>query len=402
MTKASFEEVLKQLQHAPLNWKNLKRLRLELNRLMTPNPHFSFEHSTLDGVAVSFKNDHTFEDLTIGVPSFNRPYYLRPCIDFMAKQFKGATIVISDASKPEAREQNRRAVADTLKKYPDAKITYNEYPEDIHQIDFLKETVAQVRTEYFLKWDDDDFYNPHGVREAIDYMKVNPGTVSMTGPSVNMTTHEKRTTLSAHMTLPVNNSSAAENLTFVTLGLVMSWYNIFRTQVFRESLNDIMYLRASSIDQLWDLSFSLAIALRGQTQFIKQVFVARRHRGQRVSFNTYTYGRALLYKLIDEEKSADYFLFRREFREAVIRHRVFDKADKAYDQKLTMLVDDVCRRMFLTSAEDDVIQRSVYRDFFLGHYLTNRWVERLQKHDADKSFITAALKIVRDVEVSRA
>jgi hypothetical protein len=154
-----------------------------------------------------------FSDLTIGVTAFNRPRYLVPLLGYIADYFPGATIIIGDASDAVNKERHKAKIGEMRTTNPGLAIIYDEHEPDTPWLDVILRISNAITTEYFVKWDDDDFYNPAAIREAIGFMESDPSISCMTGPSVNLAVDEDdRLTITGHVAMTFEDEELVSEL----------------------------------------------------------------------------------------------------------------------------------------------------------------------------------------------
>jgi glycosyltransferase domain-containing protein len=106
-------------------------------------------------------------DLTILLPTYNRPEFLRRALEYYADQDLPANIVVADSSPPETLRKNA-AIADLLKSR--LRIQHMSYPPDISVWDKIQHALQKVTTLSVVMAADDDFFTMGGLQRSVRYL----------------------------------------------------------------------------------------------------------------------------------------------------------------------------------------------------------------------------------------
>lgn len=379
---------------ADLGYAGLVRYRSELRNLVGKRKAVKLLRPELQGAKKMVDPSFEFPDLTIGITAFNRPVYLASCLDYIVEYFPGATVIIADASNSENKALHQAKIAELAANSRNVVFRFKAFDEDAPHLAPVLYLGEETRTAFFVKWDDDDFYNPVAIREAISTMENDESVVSMTGPSVNLTTvGSDKIFVTGHATTSINDWNITERLIFLGLTATQCWNNLFRTEAFRQSVESIMYLQFTDLDQLWDHALTVEIALLGRSEKTQTLFMARRAGGNRVSENKIFRGRDLLYKLIDPDRSGDYALFRQKVGESLRRTFGPGNENAARDA-----LDEVCKSLIMASCGNELLYRNVSRDFLTMHSENEAWFQIAQKNSQALAFIYTAVSVVDETD----
>lgn len=382
------------LSSADLGYAGLVRYRSELRNLVGKRKAVELLRHKLRGTKKMDDPGFEFPDLTIGITAFNRPIYLESCLHYIVEYFPGATVIIADASSSENKAFHQATIAKLSANCRNVVFRFKAFDEDAPHLEPVLYIAEETKTEFFVKWDDDDFYNPLALREAISTMGNDESIVSMTGPSVNLTTEgSDKIIVTGHATTSIKDWNIIERLIFLGLTATQCWNNLFRTEAFRQSVESIMYLKRTDLDQLWDHALTVEIALRGRSEKTETLFMARRAGGNRTSENKMFRGRDLLYKLIDPNRSGDYTLFRQKVGESLRRTFGPGNEDTAREA-----LDEVCKSLIMASCGNELLYRNVSRDFLTTHTENEAWFQIAQKNSQALAFINTAVSVVDETD----
>ncbi len=107
-------------------------------------------------------------DLTIVIPTYNRPNYLKRHLKFLSLLENPHKILVLDGSSPDIQLIN----AKNMQVYPE--ITLLQFDSKLHQGLRFFEGIKKVTTPYLAFSADDDLLVPKGVSEALNYLKTHP------------------------------------------------------------------------------------------------------------------------------------------------------------------------------------------------------------------------------------
>jgi|GEM_PF-4799617 len=370
----------------PLGYDTLEPLRKDVQRYIGEAAGGRIDREKLKTVTAMAPSGATFSDLTIGITAFNRPVYFESCLGFIARYFPGANVIVADASTGQNKALHRESVSKLSAAESPVSISFQEFDAEEPQLNVVQYLVDETVTEFFLKWDDDDFYNPVAVAEAIETLRNKPDHVAMTGPSVNIGMaqgNEKYFGIYGHTTVALQEKETVKRLIFAVLAATPFWYCLFRTKTFQSSIRNLMFLRSTELDQLWDAALAVEVALHGLCGKTDALFMIRRAGLGRVTANQSFYGREMIYKLIDEERSKDYFVFRATFRKRLSRALPAEQADR--------ITDEVCKAIFAIAFSSLPLYRSIYRDHLVAHPENNGWQDMVQSDRGAQEFLMTAV-----------
>jgi len=109
--------------------------------------------------------------ITIIIPTYNRPNYLKRILNFYDKYSNNFKIIIADSSSNKNKKLNNNIISS----FSDINILYLEYPEDIKPFYYAKiaDALNYVKTKYCVNCADDDFITPNSINKSIDFLENN-------------------------------------------------------------------------------------------------------------------------------------------------------------------------------------------------------------------------------------
>ena len=109
------------------------------------------------------------EDVTIIVPTKNRPNFLYRLLNYYAiADFKGS-ILIGDASNDNFLRENAQIISDFH-----SKISVKHFVKNIGVNRTIEMLAEKIETTYCLYCSDDDFVVPNGIARSLIFLKKNP------------------------------------------------------------------------------------------------------------------------------------------------------------------------------------------------------------------------------------
>jgi glycosyltransferase domain-containing protein len=111
------------------------------------------------------------EMITILIPTYNRPGYLKRILGYYSDCRITHSIIVADGSWDEIKKTNKETIAS----FPILKVLHlDRYsPETAYNIR-LSDALNHVDTKYCLFCADDDFVTPNGISQSVDFLERNP------------------------------------------------------------------------------------------------------------------------------------------------------------------------------------------------------------------------------------
>lgn len=107
--------------------------------------------------------------LTLVVLTFNRPFWLKKTLNFLAEQKCPYPILILDGSRKVNADANQLIVKDLSS----LNIDYRSYPEELSFCERMQDGLNFVKTKFSLVWTDDDFLVINKLDEYVDFLENN-------------------------------------------------------------------------------------------------------------------------------------------------------------------------------------------------------------------------------------
>ena len=114
-------------------------------------------------------------NVTIVVPTFNRPRELRRLIEFLACAGNQYPVLVLDGGSDESKLANQEMARQH------SFVTYYTYPSDLYLGSRYADGLERVSTPYCVLCGDDDFVVPAGIAVCADFLDEHPSYAAATG-----------------------------------------------------------------------------------------------------------------------------------------------------------------------------------------------------------------------------
>ncbi|MCD4823616.1 MAG: TIGR00180 family glycosyltransferase, partial [Phycisphaerae bacterium] len=203
---------------------------------------------------------HPFSSLTLVLPTYNRPSYFARQMAYFATWDTLPALIIADSSEPTIQKANAEQL---LTLCSSAQVDHRQYEQTISPSQKIADSVAQVKTDFFLMVPDDDFFFPSALEEGVSFLQTHPDYVVVHGETVTFTSDPQTGALTS---VPYRQESAVESDTAVRLWRYLNnyfpiFYSIQRTEVYQRVLKKDL----PPFHDLFfpELLFAIAIVLEG-------------------------------------------------------------------------------------------------------------------------------------------
>jgi glycosyltransferase domain-containing protein len=177
-------------------------------------------------------------DVSIVIPTMNRPAMLRRLIAYLASTGFGGEVLIGDSSSEAVFQSTGHAVARCQ-----GNLTIRHIPLPGRSIaEAIKELNESLRTSYVCLVGDDDFVVPRTIGCCIAFLKDNPAYVAAHGVGVLITSPSSPNTIerAAPYKQPIaEENSAARRLAAHLGSYSVSLFAVHRTEAWRKMFGDI-------------------------------------------------------------------------------------------------------------------------------------------------------------------
>ncbi|MCB2359375.1 TIGR00180 family glycosyltransferase [Clostridium estertheticum] len=170
-------------------------------------------------------------NITILVPTYNRPYYLNRILTFINnyKNIKPTVMILDSSTKNEKIENEN-----LINKFENCNIVYSEYSSDIKFFEKINNGLTEVNTEYICLCADDDFITEESIIESIKKLDNEKDLYSVKGKNLYFT-YSMSNLIEYDWFEGLNQNSPIERLKEITKGFVPSLiYQVFRTKEFKK------------------------------------------------------------------------------------------------------------------------------------------------------------------------
>jgi glycosyltransferase domain-containing protein len=122
------------------------------------------------------------ELITIFIPTYNRPGYLKRLLGYYNDCRIAHQIIIADGSSDEIKKANREMVSS----FPSLKVLHlHAYSPETPPIERIVDALKHVDTGYCVFCADDDFITPNGINQARDFLANNPDYTAAHGQYIS-------------------------------------------------------------------------------------------------------------------------------------------------------------------------------------------------------------------------
>ncbi|MBU3170211.1 TIGR00180 family glycosyltransferase [Clostridium estertheticum] len=169
-------------------------------------------------------------DITILVPTYNRPYYLNRVLTYI-NNYKNIKpkVMILDSSKENKKMENKK----TISKFENCNIIYNHYSSEINLFEKINNGLTGVDTDYICLCADDDFITEESIIESIKKLNNEKDLYSVKGKNLYFT-YSMANLIEYDWFEGLNQNNPIERLKEITKGFVPSLiYQVFRTDKFK-------------------------------------------------------------------------------------------------------------------------------------------------------------------------
>lgn len=170
-------------------------------------------------------------NITIIIPTYNRPYYLNRVLTFMnSYKYIKPKIIVLDSSEESRKHQNQ----EIIRKFNKVTIIYKQYSSDINFFEKLNRGLKDVDTKYVGLCADDDFFAEEGIIESLKKLDEENSLYSVKGKNLYFT-YSMGNLIEYDWFYGLKSENCIERLKDITKGFVPSLiYQVFRTEKFKK------------------------------------------------------------------------------------------------------------------------------------------------------------------------
>ena len=170
-------------------------------------------------------------NITILIPTYNRPHYLNRVLTFINNyKYIKAKVVVLDSSEESNKIENKKIV----NKLKNSNLIYNQYHHKINFFKKLNNGLKNVNTEYVCLCADDDFLTEEGIIESIKKLDEEKNLYSVKGKNLYFT-YAMANLMEYDWFEGLNQNDPIERLKKITQGFVPSLiYQVFRIDKFKK------------------------------------------------------------------------------------------------------------------------------------------------------------------------
>lgn len=175
------------------------------------------------------------KNCTIIISTWNRTNYLKRLLSYYNERNSDFEFIILDSSSEENKKINKKNISS----FPNLRLLYLDYPENIIPIHKLLDSVMYIKTEYCVLCADDDFIVPEGIKESVSFLEANPDFAVAHGKYISFRLNKNNKSQPQfywQYAYPPGSNVSADPLERIVRNLVNYWptiYAVYRTEVFK-------------------------------------------------------------------------------------------------------------------------------------------------------------------------
>ncbi len=214
-------------------------------------------------------------NLTIIIPTYNRPANLEACLTYLEQIKLLAKVVVVDGSVEESAKENQRII---LAKRPATRYIRGEGV--LHPLTRCCLALAEVSTPYCVVCADDDFMIPSALSRCIDFLDVNPDYSSAQGTSLRLPSSEGAAGWGRNSIIGnLDMDCPVERVIHHLSSYAHTCYAVHRTAVLQKSLHFAGAAPFVSLDGcLWlqaELAQSICTVVQGKSAWLPMLYICR-------------------------------------------------------------------------------------------------------------------------------
>ena len=213
------------------------------------------------------------DDLTILIPTRNRPYFLNRLLKYFEETKLPCLIMIADSSNVEAAAENRARVDQSS-----LHIQYLHFPPETHFFRKLADSLERSDAEFINLCADDDFLSPSGLALCLAYFKSHPSCGTVRGRTVSVAVHNGHATLQAYPQRSILSRDPLRRLAAHLDNYTTTFYSMHRRTALIKAYRAAQEWKQSRFDEL--LTSSLDV-IEGRVKTIDCLHTVRQTAGKR-------------------------------------------------------------------------------------------------------------------------
>lgn len=214
--------------------------------------------------------------VTIIIPTHNRPRYLKRILDYYDLSGKASQIIIGDSSSDENKSRNSEITSG----FTDLEITcYRDFSSDMLAYSKIAEVLIKVKTKYSVLCADDDFVTPSGIKKAVEFLETNHDYTSAHGNYIGYTVKEVKGSQREFIWRPIypfisiTHDNPTERLFAHLENYYPTFYAVHRTDILRRAYTE--NLEATDDYRFGELFLSLYGLIHGKMKKVDGLYNAR-------------------------------------------------------------------------------------------------------------------------------
>ena len=216
-----------------------------------------------------------FNELTIIIPTYNRPHELKRLLLYLDKSNLNISICILDSSEIHKKKINKQTIC--ALRSSNLKIEYFEYPPDIPAFDKYKKGILHANTKYVMFCADDDVPFLPTLECSVSFLQTHPDYVAVHGYYLNFSLEDQQDSKIQIQHLLYASDSIEDESYLVRITQLFEkyealFYAVCRLDVLQKAFTFIQSVQTT----LWqELILAAAIVIQGKVKRLPSFYYAR-------------------------------------------------------------------------------------------------------------------------------
>ena len=226
------------------------------------------------------------KDLTILIPTRNRPGRLRRLLDYYGNEGLGCKLIVADSSDEKAREINE----ETIKSLRGGLIiSFKYFSSDVGLNSKILSAVSGVDTDFVVICADDDFLVPACLNKCVEFLKDNPDYSAAKGHTVSFRVNRLNGTepetdckfYLRHDAISLEGDKAVDRLPSHMFNYKPTFYAVHRTHQWADCLD--YAVKYTKDCRFGELLLSCLTLIQGKVAFLDVPYDVRERHDKNIS-----------------------------------------------------------------------------------------------------------------------
>jgi glycosyltransferase domain-containing protein len=308
------------------------------------------------------------ENISIIIPTYNRPRYLRRLLDYYNQYGSDFDIIIADSSADENKALNKKIVLT----FPNLKLQYvDKYSKETEPYHKFADAINYAKEKYCVFCGDDDFLVPNGLRQSVNFLEKNPDFTVAHGYYMAFLLKKGKFYWETRYPKESLISSDPKERLFEHLSKynLPTFYGVHRTDFFKIIYRELLNSGADTV-LFGEMLPSMLSVIYGKTKYLDVMYMARKI-GIRADYRPTP---------IDYMKQGKYEAEYAKFKKCLVAHFPSEKIiDEAMAIYLKKEFSPNIKRILRAKTEKNAILNKLYKTIgflyrlIFGGSLTNKY-----------------------------